>query len=965
MRPLELKLSAFGPYAGQIAIDFSLFGDHGLYLIYGDTGSGKTMLFDAIAYALFGESSGSRDVRTLRSDFADAQTPTEVVLTFEHAGSTYTVTRRPQQQLARKRAGDKDSSALVARAAVAELVRGDVTLGSNTRQVNEYIVDLLGLSYGQFRQVTMIAQGAFRDLLCADPSEREVVLRKIFGTEELEGFAEELARRAREAHEELDGARAAFELAVNRLDRGIVEVHDPVQRVLDRPQPALSADDCIDAAEAIIARQRKEITSAEEARDKARDATVEARVRLRSAEDAAVALEATEKAKRALVRANAHASIFKDALDEASENYDERHRELLSRETELSRSLPRYEELEELLRAAGEAEAKSRELNERRSGLEDLRGGLEASIAQARVELSIAQDVAGDLQKANVACEEISRRYAQAKEVADALASLAQDRIELVSRAGGVEQARARAEETRRAADELFLALVADDAAFVASSLVAGEPCPVCGSREHPNPAHPAQVAPDHSSLANARARQREAEDALRQSQDAYLQLRSQVDERSHTSVQQAEALLGASSSASWDTSSDELLSASSDGERKRVFSANSDEERERHARGQLAELRQALRDQLAEQQARAKALQKKLDELEEQRERLSKSEGELEGVRKDLVTMAGACEVAATDAAAARARVDAAASSLQYTSRKEAEKALAVAREQRMQLEQELNSARIAYERALTEQASATSVLDERRARLAELGVTEGDDAPRTAKAKRALMVAQAAEQNADREVRAAAARVHMNEQTVEEMRAVAATLPGFERTVVAADRVSRIARGQASGMNRISFERYVLGFYFDQVVICANRRLSVMSGGHYQLVRHTERENRGKGGLALDVVDYATGKRRPVSSLSGGETFEASLSLALGLSDYAQQRAGGMHLDTVFIDEGFGSLDPDSLEQVMRVLSDLASGDCLVAIISHVEELEKRIEQRIEVRASAEGSSVEVIAD
>ena len=183
------------------------------------------------------------------------------------------------------------------------------------------------------------------------------------------------------------------------------------------------------------------------------------------------------------------------------------------------------------------------------------------------------------------------------------------------------------------------------------------------------------------------------------------------------------------------------------------------------------------------------------------------------------------------------------------------------------------------------------------------------------------------------------------------------------MQRAAAAADRVSRIARGQATGTNRISFERYVLGFFFDQIVICANKRLSVMSNGHYQLVRNSEGESRGKGGLSLDVVDYATGKRRPVSSLSGGESFEASLSLALGLSDYAQQRAGGMHLDTVFIDEGFGSLDPDSLEQVMRVLSDLASGDCLVAIISHVEELEKRIENRIEVKSSAEGSRAEVV--
>jgi exonuclease SbcC len=224
---------------------------------------------------------------------------------------------------------------------------------------------------------------------------------------------------------------------------------------------------------------------------------------------------------------------------------------------------------------------------------------------------------------------------------------------------------------------------------------------------------------------------------------------------------------------------------------------------------------------------------------------------------------------------------------------------------------------------------------------------------------------VAQAAEQNADRAVRKAEARVHMNEQVIDEMIDLSRQLPGLERAVVAADRVSRIARGQASGTNRISFERYVLGFYFDQIVICANKRLLVMSNGHYQLVRNAEGESRGKGGLSLDVIDYSTGKRRPVSSLSGGESFEASLSLALGLSDYAQQRAGGMHLDTVFIDEGFGSLDPESLELVMRVLSDLASGDCLVAIISHVEELEKRIQSRIEVKASPNGSNVEVVVD
>ena len=938
MRPLKLTMCAFGPYAGCVDIDFSKFGDHGLYLIYGDTGSGKTMLFDAIAYALFGESSGDRDVRTLRSDYAADDTPTEVSLTFEHAGKTYVVTRRPQQMLARKRGSGEDASALVERQSAAELTCGDVTLGSSPRAVNNYIVDLLGLSYGQFRQVTMIAQGAFRDLLCTDPADREVVLRKIFGTEELDKFAAELANKAREAHEELDQARKEFERCIERLDRGIIEVHDKPQRVLSQPNPALEANDCVQAAETILGRQKDQITSAEQVRDEAREATVKARLSLHTAEAAATALEATNEAKRELVKANAHVTIFRKALDEASEGYDERHRSLQTREDELAKSLPRYDELDQRRAEAQETKARGDELNSKRTDLEARRATLETSVAHARVELSVAQDVAGKLERTRTECADLERREELAQSVSNSLTELTRKRGDLTKRATEVQQARDEVTRTRKEADELFAALVADDAAFVASSLKPGEPCPVCGSREHPHPAMPAQVAPDRSSLTQARARQEEAEERLRSSEDAYLSLRSQIEERSRTYIRQATELVGATP-------------------------ATEATEEERWLRGKLAELRQQLRDKLAEQHEGVRALEEKLTELNELRNKLAADEQSLGDVRKELVSLAGQCAVAAADIAYANARVEEVSASLQFASREEAEREQKSLAKRRVEMEQELVKARTAHEQALTEQASATSVLEERRARLAELGMSEDDDTPNTTKQKRALMVAQAAEQNADREVRKAQARVSMNEQTIEEMRVLAAGFPALERAAAAADRVSRIARGQATGTNRISFERYVLGFFFDQIVICANKRLSVMSNGHYQLVRNSEGESRGKGGLSLDVVDYATGKRRPVSSLSGGESFEASLSLALGLSDYAQQRAGGMHLDTVFIDEGFGSLDPDSLEQVMRVLSDLASGDCLVAIISHVEELEKRIENRIEVKSSAEGSRAEVV--
>ena len=943
MRPLELKLQAFGPYAGNVDIDFSRFGDHGLYLIYGDTGSGKTMLFDAIAYALFGESSGDRDVQTLRSDFADSETPTEVSLTFEHAGQEYTVRRCPQQQLARKRSGGDGSSALVKRAAVAELTSGDVTLGSNTRQVNECITDLLGLSYGQFRQVTMIAQGAFRDLLCTDPAEREVVLRKIFGTEELDNFAAELAKNAREAQEALDVTRSEFEACVNRLDRGIIEVHDPLQRTLSKPHPALAAKDCIDAARGIVNRQRDEVSLAEKDRDDAREATVQARLALRKAEEAGAAIVAAEEAQRKLVRANAHVKVYGKALEDASADYDERHRALVAREDELTRALPRYDELERRHTALKEAKNRSEGLLDQRKKREDERARLEESIAQARVELSVAQDVSGKLEHAKALRDETARQVERAKEIADSLSRLAKDRAALVTKAGEVDRARGEATRLRAEADELFSALIADDAAFVASSLEAGKPCPVCGSMEHPSPAKPTNVAPDRSSLTAARERQRKADERLSDLQDTYLQLRAAVDERSRSTLSEVTDLLAPSAN-----SAEQLQG----------------EAAERQATIEVAKLRQTLRDRAAEQEQASRALEAKLKELELLRTQLSADEKTLVSVREALVELAGSCEVALADVASEQARVDEVSASLPCPSRDEAQRSLKQVLKERKEAEFELNEARNSLEKAQREQASATSVLAERRARLKELGVSEGDEKPGTGKQRKALLVAQAAEQAADKAVRGAEARVALNERTIEEMDAIAQRLPGLERAMAAADRVSRIARGQASGTNRISFERYVLGFYFDQIVICANKRLSVMSSGHYQLVRNAEGESRGKGGLSLDVVDYATGKRRPVSSLSGGESFEASLSLALGLSDYAQQRAGGMHLDTVFIDEGFGSLDPDSLEQVMRVLSDLASGDCLVAIISHVEELEKRIEQRVEVKASAKGSRVQVVA-
>ena len=939
MRPLQLRLVAFGPYAGTVDIDFAQFDDHGLYLIYGDTGSGKTMLFDAIAFALFGEASGSRDVSTLRSDFADDTTPTQVRLTFEHAGKNYTVTRTPQQMLARKnpKAGDDP---LVTKPATAEISSGGVSLASNIGATNDFVTNLLGLSYQQFRQVTMIAQGAFRDLLCTDPGEREVVLRKIFGTEELDRFAAELQQRERAAREALEKARFEFESTTSRLDRGIAAVHDKVQRVLDRKDRALCADEVVEAAETIVERQRKEQHELEEKTAVAAEKASEALERYNQVERAIVALDGATQARSELTRANSHVKIYTDAFEEAQAAYDEKHDKLVARESELRQSKPRYAELAQRTDELERTRADFERLHAEHEALEEKKAALNAKKVSAEVDIQAYKYIPVDLEQAKTQLEKDRALERQATACIDQLNELTELRGSLSKRAGEVRRLQTETDEAKHAADAAFEALVTDQAAFIASKLEDGKPCPVCGSTTHPHPATPKHDAADTASFDAASQHQRDCAQRLQQARETYISEQSLIEERSNAALKSAREVLGP----------------------KVLDSTLKGQEAERDALRHVVTAAEIFIDTVTEGQEHVHALEQRMDKLKTLTEEYDAIGAELNEVRTQTKQIAGAREVAKADAASAEARVDEISSTLTYESIDQVDAELQRTLKERKELEMVLTAARKARDQAVSEQTAANSVLNERLENLKALGYQESDNVT-SVKERKEYVSLKAQQTSFEKETRAAASRVQMNEHTIEEMKAIAATLPGLERALVAAENVSRVARGQVTGQSRISFERYVLGFYFDQVVHCANHRLSVMSGGHYKLVRKDEGEGASKAGLSLDVLDYSTGKRRPVSSLSGGESFEAALALALGLSDYAQQRAGGMHLDTVFIDEGFGSLDPDSLEQVMRVLSDLASGDCLVAIISHVEELEKRIDRRIEVKGSPEGSYVSVV--
>lgn len=979
MRPLRLQMTAFGPYAGEVDLDFSRFGDHGLYLIYGDTGSGKTMLFDAIAYALFGRASGDRDVRTLRSDFATPDVPTRVTLTFEHAGREYVVRREPQQDLARKRKGAAGSSALSRHAASAVLSCGDDVLASNTNQVNECVGDLLGLTYPQFRQVTMIAQGAFRDLLCAEPGMREEVLRKIFGTQDLQRFADVLAERSRDAQAQLDSERHEFQAAVQRLDlSGADGLHE--FEALSAPEPALAADDCLKAADSLLQTQRARRSDADQRVSQAKDALDTAQAELSRLTEAAHALEQLRQARTALGQAQRTQSEAEESLTRADAAYQERHSALVAREDQLSRSLERYDELDSWQRKAGNAQDRQAQAETQQQQVQERRDQLEHDVAQKTARIDSASTTPVLLERAKSELSQLEERRENSAGLTAEAQELAAACDQLDDAARVALKARAAAQSAREAADLVFDALVANDAGFLSARLRDGEPCPVCGSTSHPHPAPAATVKVDPDQLEKNRQMQAEAERQQRACERRYESISAQLGQRSKVLAAGAAQALGeevalnlepgvGGSDATSAGGAQAAGGAEADGAEAGGAEAAAAEGAGKHAllalASRLQKLTEGLELQIQRHRTRIQTLQQMLDERAQLQREVEQAQQTLQQLQQQKESLVLEAQAAAQDLAAAQAHLDALQESLHFSSKQEASEAVEEARSQRRELEAALDKARSAHDAAVAAVASCGSTLDERQARLRQLGVAEDGPNPDPQKARKSLMIAQSQLAEAQKAQRHADLLVEKNATTREQMAQSAKKLPALERACEAANSVARIARGTTVGTNRVSFERYVLGFYFDQVITCANKRLSVMSSGHYTLLRNSEGGGAGKQGLSLDVMDYATGKRRPVSSLSGGETFEASLSLALGLSDYAQQQAGGMHLDTVFIDEGFGTLDPESLELVMRVLSELASGDCLVGIISHVEELEKRIDRRIEVVGSPEGSTATLVAE
>ncbi|GLH73755.1 nuclease SbcCD subunit C [Geothrix limicola] len=1010
MRPLHLTLEAFGPYAAHQELDFADLKDQAFFLIHGPTGAGKTSILDGISYALYGETSGGqRETRDLRSHFAAADTPTQVIFDFAMGERRYRVARSPEQQVPKQRGEGTKRQAYTAN--LWELKDGqEIPLATEKpTQVDPKVAELLGFKADQFRQVVLLPQGRFQEFMLAGSAERQAILQTLFQTARYARLATTLTDEEKALKEAMRGTQADIKSrlaqagvpsaeALPGLLQQAAEQADTLLR--DQTQAGQDLDRASAAwlegsraaerlAEQAAARRDLENLQSQSRRIGAQRTELDRAKRcvsvLPAAERLEAVLERVRQQEAEEARLDAVARLAGDALVQAEAAVADAESHGVRRD-ELRRAIARLRDLEPKLEALETARREAREAALGRGRFGELAEEQKRRLETAKQELIRARGAQQEArtESALEAGREgmlylVRKRRTQREDLERSLEELARAQAALET----VQEAQLEAQKAVQAARERARAIqerrLAAHAARLAKNLQPGEACPVCGSDVHPHPAQPSFDLPDEQDVRLAIELQEDAETVLARAQDATAS-RNTALEVARSRRQDLIEALGEHADVSLETlvilesrHRDEL-------DRSRAATANLAsverlmqlaEEARNQWESKLSETHQRLHD-LMVQEAGAKARMQMLEEDLLQELRVP---GALSTQRREAEAELEASEAELAAARANREPARLAAMGAQATL-KAHQKQLETLRMESWGLSEAFDEAlaaahfhdRADFDRARRRPEEIQALSDEVERYAADLAAAqqrvaqadqqaEGLSAPDLAALQAEREAAQARfAQAAEALGRAQSERLALD-RLEGDLRALAETSGLQDRRYRAVANLASVARGDDG--DRISFERHVQGAILDEVLVSASERLRRMSKQRYALRRATlSTDQRKAGGLQLEITDTHTGRARAVSSLSGGEGFQASLALALGLSDVVQRHAGGIRLDTVFIDEGFGSLDPEALDLALRTLEDLNQGGRLVGLISHLEEVKARISARLEVTPGPGGS-------
>ncbi len=916
MRPTKLIVSGFGPYARRTELDLNKLGESGLYLITGTTGAGKTSIFDAITYALYGKPSGNtREESTLRSQYAAPSTETFVEMTFICNGKTYVIRRSPEYERPKTR-----GEGTTTQTAQVELRYPNGRTVDKNKEVSAAIQQIIGIDREQFLQIAMIAQGDFLKLLLAKTEDRMKIFRQIFKTERFERIQTQLREATSEQKHVLDEARGT--LVTYATGISAPEGHPLLAEVAalqaDRYR---SVDPLIALLRALIEEDERTKTAQAEHDALLTKQLAAVNAAIGKVEEYAKSVAAYEQKKQELPLLALAFDDAKRALEAQEQKQPERDR--IDREiTSLEAELPSY----------AVADALTREVASLMSSIEaDTKAQQErqAKMAQKETEIKSARETIRALEGASAQKEKLEAERSRLTVERESLTSLCTALGELEALRGKTESAKQdylasarvaqqRAEHHRR----LNQAFLDEQAGVLATHLEDGVPCPVCGSTHHPCPAEASEAAPTEQELKKAKSDADAAAKDAEQKSLACGQLTGQLTSKTEAVLARIAELLG----------------------------EEGREEASARAKVALTAIDKQLTATAASIAAEAAKI-KQRTELEQGLPLLEQLVGTLRESCNEL-----AQTVAANMAKhhTKKEQLTKLCSELRFASLELARAALASVNAQKQALKRALDEATASYHKA----QEARAKLEGELATLKDVVANACEIDLEGERQKKALLETEAATLQREREQ--LAARMDTNARSLIGIERVYTDSKAIETRYRWLNTLSETANGGLSGKARVTLETYIQMAYFDRILLRANHRLMRMSDGQYELVRHQGRgDHRFKSGLDLDIVDHVNGTRRPAGTLSGGESFKASLALALGLSDEIQSSAGGVRLDTMFVDEGFGSLDDESLQLAIATLTELTEGNRLVGIISHVGELKAKIDRQVVVTKSPSGGS------
>lgn len=918
MKPCKLIMNAFGSYADEAVIDFELFGDNGLYLITGDTGAGKTTIFDAVSYALYGGASGSyrNNSRLLRSDFAPDDNKTFVELIFLNNGEKYTLRRECGYKKQTKSGNYTD----VSEQAFLTLPQGTVISGKNA--VDEEIKNILGIDKNQFSQIVMIAQGEFQKLLTAQTVERMAIFRKIFNTHFYVNFQEKLKQKAKNAYVELQEVKKSIFQYISDIviNDDFPELQAEINSILQNENLYIS-ENFLDLLKASI---KKDETLNKNLKKKSNELNKQKETTIKELQLAITA----EQTNIELKELNKQLLTLNDDIEKNNKLFEEekgKENERTELFTLINAIKEDFEQYEKLTQYEKDFSSKKTSYDNENNNLLSMREIYNKKCGEYnndKAELEKLNDIDLRIEKNKTKTETTKSNIENATKLTEKYDDFLTSNKKYDRETCELKKLQNEYEEKQTNADVIFKKYTANIAGILAKDLKENEECPVCGSKHHPSPA----IGNDENIT-----------------KEDYEKAKNELTSVQNRNIKQAQKV--SSLKAELDLTEKQLKA-----ELFKMFQSDDISNAEIKLSSYIKELSLSLKNLSEEERllnkksTRKKELDKAIKEFETDKDRneelISSKEKEITDINIKMNEV--------------NSNIKSVKQNLKYSSEKEARKAFDENTKKLSDMNDKLEKLEKEQNNLKNKLVEITTKINEKNESLKESETYSKNELQQ----KKAQLETDI--KNNDDERNTVYFRHETNNKLYSDISKQYEKLNKISESAGISDNLARTANGELKGKLRISFENYVLSSYFNMILIAANKRLKDMTSGQYELRRSEKKSGTTQTGLDLDVFDAYTGKERSITTLSGGESFKAALALALGLSDTVQRQSGGIKVDTMFIDEGFGSLDSDSLSQTMKILSELSGNKTLIGIISHVGELREQIDKKIIVTKTQKGSKL-----